>query len=341
MLQAVMTEAAKIEFVDVPVPEVGRNQVLIKVKRIGICGSDIQIYHGKHKFMTYPIVQGHEGSGTIAKVGNAVDAFSVGDNVTVQPQNYCGQCYPCRHGQYNVCENLSVLGVHETGMASEYFLTDASKVLKLPDTINFDQGALVEPTAVAVGAVRKCGGLKDANVVVLGAGPIGNLVAQVARASGAKKVMITDIKPQRLQIAAKCHIDHCLNAVEWQLGDAINQYFEADGADVIFDCAGVKSTIIDAISTARRGSKIVVVANFKERVDIELVLMQRKELTMYGIMMYVREDYENAIRLIAEGKINTKALITNYFEMTQFLEAYQYIDKNQDNVMKVILKVGD
>lgn len=166
MLQVVTTGTATIDFVDVPIPEVGSNQVLIQVKRVGICGSDMQIYHGKHKFMTHPIVQGHEGSGTIVKVGKAAHEFSVGDNVTIQPQNYCGQCYPCRHGQYNVCENLSVIGVHETGMASEYFLTDASKVIKLLDTMNFDQGALVEPTAVAIGAVRKCGGVKNANVVV-------------------------------------------------------------------------------------------------------------------------------------------------------------------------------
>ncbi len=339
MLQAVMTGAAKIDFVNVPVPEVGRDQVLIQVKRIGICGSDIQIYHGKHKFMTYPVVQGHEGSGTIIKVGEAVNTFSVGDNVTVQPQNYCGHCYPCRQGRYNVCENLSVMGVHETGMASEYFLIDVSKVIKLPDTMSFDQGALVEPTAVAVGAVRKCGGVNNGNVVVLGAGPIGNLVAQVARASGAKKVLITDIIPQRLDIARRCHIDYCVNSEEWTLNRAITRHFGMDGVDVIFDCAGVKNTITDAISTAQRGSKIVVVANFKERVDVELVQIQRKELTMYGIMMYLREDYEEAIRLIAEEKINAKELVTTYFDFKKFLEAYQYIDNNQGSVMKVIVKV--
>ncbi|MEE8578178.1 MAG: alcohol dehydrogenase catalytic domain-containing protein [candidate division Zixibacteria bacterium] len=341
MLQAVITAPATFDIIDVPVPEVGNEQVLIKVARIGICGSDMQIYHGKHKFMTFPVVLGHEGSGTIVKIGTAVLGFAVGDRVTVQPQYYCGECFPCREGKYNVCEHLSVIGVHETGMGEEYFLTDASKVLKLPDRVSFDQGALIEPTAVATGAIRKSGGVNSANIVVLGAGPIGNLVAQVAKASGAKSVMITDINPKRLDVAGRCRVDYCVNSTEWKLNDAIVEYFGSDGADIIFDCAGVKETVTDAIQAARRGSRIVVVANFKTIVDIELVLLQRKEITLYGIMMYVREDYEEAIRLLAERRINTSELITSHFDIRQIREAYKYIDENINDVIKVILTVSD
>jgi len=339
MLLVNMPEAYKIEYLDVPVPEVGDNQVLIKMKRIGICGSDIQVYHGKHKYMTFPIVQGHEGSGVIEKIGKDVKNFAVGDRVTVQPQLFCGECYPCKSGSLNVCENLKVLGVHAPGMACQYFLVDASKVLKLPENMDFDKGALVEPTAVGVHAAKKCGDIKGANIVVIGAGTIGNLVAQAAKALGAGKVMITDINQKKLDKAAKCGIDFCVNTKEKSLKDAIVENFGSRKADAIVDCAAVKASITSAIQSARRASKIVVVGNFKEPVEIEIPLLQRQEIDMIGVMMYVREDYEDAIRFLSEGKILTDEIITDYFDIKEFKQAYEYIDTHTDDVMKVMLKL--
>lgn len=337
MLQIMMPAPLTFKMNEVPIPEVGDTQVLIKMERLGICGSDMQIYHGKHKFMSFPIVLGHEGSGILTKVGNAVQGFAVGDRVTVQPQNFCGHCYPCRHGLYNVCENLAVIGVHETGMTSEYFLTDASKLLKLPNELSFDQGALIEPISVATAVIRKVGGVDDAKVVVLGAGPIGNLVAQVANTSGAKDVLITDINPKRLVIAEQCQIPHCVNSLEKDLETAIIDSFGADGADIIIDCVGVRQTISSAVQCARRGSRIAVVANFKAPVEFELVLLQRKEVTLYGIMMYIREDFERAIRLVAQGKLHTQKLVINYFPVRDIRKAYQYVDEHFEDVMKVML----
>ena len=322
---------------EVPVPEVGENQVLIKMERLGICGSDMQIYHGKHKFMSFPLVLGHEGAGTLTEVGKAVEGFGVGDRVTVQPQNFCGTCYPCRHGVPNVCENLSVMGVHETGMTSDYFVTDASKLLKLPDNLSFDQGALIEPISVATAAIRKAGGVNGAKVVVIGAGPIGNLVAQVANASDAQDVLITDLNPKRLSVAGRCGIPHCVNCSEKDLESAIAENFGPDGADVIIDCAGVAQTINSAVQCARRGSRIAVVANFKAPVEIELVLLQRKEVTLYGIMMYIREDFERAISLVDQGKLYTKEIITDFFPVGDIEQAYKHVDDHFEDVMKVML----
>ncbi|HEY5466546.1 MAG TPA: alcohol dehydrogenase catalytic domain-containing protein, partial [Clostridia bacterium] len=221
MLQVKMPEAFKIEYLDLPVPEIGDDDVLVQMKRVGVCGSDIQIYHGKHKYMKFPVVQGHEGSGVIAKVGAKVSGFKIGDRVTIQPQVVCGECAPCRSGHSNVCKNLKVYGVHTAGMFTEYFPVPASKVLLLPDAMSFDEGSLVEPAAVATGAIRRCGDLTGQNIVVLGAGTIGNLVAQVAVASGAKKVLITDINQKRLDIAKKCGIHACVNMRERKLKQVI------------------------------------------------------------------------------------------------------------------------
>jgi len=341
MLQVKMPEAFKIVYEDVSIPEVMDYSVLIEMKRIGVCGSDVQVYHGNHKYMKFPVVQGHEGSGIVAKVGDKVTKFRPGDRVTVQPQVFCGECYPCKTGHYNVCQNLKVYGIHTNGMAVEYFLTEESRVLKLTDAISFDEGAVVEPAAVAVGTIRRAGDLADKNVVVMGAGPIGNLVAQVAKISGAAKVMITDINQKRLDLAKKCGVDYTLNTTENDLGEAIKKYFGFQEADIIFDCAAVKASITQAIRFSRCASKIVIVGNFKEPVEIELPLLQRREVDMLGIMMYVRVDYERAINLIADGKLHIRELISNYFDIRDFDKVYAYMDANANDIMKVMIKVKD
>ena len=155
MLQAIMTSPGKIAFNEVPVPELKQGQVLIKVMSIGICGSDIHVYHGKHPYTSYPVVQGHELSGMISEVGPGVKNFEAGDKVTIQPQVVCGKCYPCLHGSYHICDSLKVMGFQTTGTASEYFAVDSEKVLKLPAGLSFDEGAMVEPLAVAAHALGR------------------------------------------------------------------------------------------------------------------------------------------------------------------------------------------
>ena len=152
MLQQVMTAPGKVEFREVPIPQLKAGEVLVKIMEIGICGSDIHVYHGKHPFTSYPVTQGHEVSGLIEKLGEGVTGLTIGQKVTIQPQVVCGQCYPCRHGKYNLCESLKVMGFQTTGVASHYFAVDAKKVTPLPETMSLEEGAMIEPLAVAVHA---------------------------------------------------------------------------------------------------------------------------------------------------------------------------------------------
>jgi len=203
MKQAVMTAPGQIDFRDVPVPALAAGQVLVRMKRIGVCGSDIHVYHGKHALTPYPVVQGHEVSGVVEKTAAGVTGFSPGDPVTFQPQVTCGKCYPCTHGAYHICDQLKVMGFQTTGAASELFAVDASKVLHLPASMSLEHGAMMEPLAVAVHALARGGGAAGKKVLVLGAGPIGNLVAQAARGSGAVDVILTDVSDYRLEIGAR------------------------------------------------------------------------------------------------------------------------------------------
>ena len=247
MLQQVMTAPGEIEFHEVPMPEAGENQVLIKIMNIGICGSDIHVYHGKHPFTSYPVTQGHEVSGEIMALGAKVEGFHVGQKVTIEPQVYCGHCHPCRHGKYNLCEELKVMGFQTTGTASEYFAVDASKATPIPEDMSYEEGAMIEPLAVAVHGVKQVGDVRGMNIVVIGAGPIGNLVAQTAKGMGAAKVMITDVSDLRLEKAKECGIDVCVNTTKTDFGEAMLAAFGPDKADVIYDCAGKNNTMGHAI----------------------------------------------------------------------------------------------
>ncbi|MCD7820115.1 MAG: alcohol dehydrogenase catalytic domain-containing protein, partial [Lachnospiraceae bacterium] len=162
MLQQVMTAPGKIQFVKTAVPVPTENQVLLKMTKIGVCGSDIHVYHGTHPFTSYPVTQGHEVSAEVVGLGKNVTGFRIGQRVTVEPQVYCGKCYPCTHGKYNLCENLKVMGFQTTGLASHYAAVDASKVTLLPDDMSFDEGAMIEPLAVAVHASHRFEPIKGA-----------------------------------------------------------------------------------------------------------------------------------------------------------------------------------
>lgn len=339
MLQQVMTEPGKIEFHEVPVPEPEAGEVLVKIMEIGVCGSDIHVYHGEHPFTSYPVTQGHEVSGLVEKLGAGVTGLSVGQKVTIQPQVVCGQCYPCRHGKYNLCENLKVMGFQTTGVASHYFAVDAKKVTLLPETMSLEEGAMIEPLAVAVHAVRRAGDVAGKDICVLGAGPIGILVAQTAKGMGAGRVMITDISEIRLQKAAECGIDFCVNTKETDFGEALLQHFGPDKADVIYDCAGNDITMGQAIQYARKGSTIILVAVFAGMAKVDLAVLNDHELDLNTSMMYRSEDYEKAIELADSGKVRLKPLISQRFPFQSYLDAYRYIDENRETTMKVLIDV--
>ena len=313
MLQQVMTAPGQIISQEVPVPEPAKGQVLIKIMKIGVCGSDIHVYHGEHPFTSYPVTQGHEVSGEIAKLGEGVTGFEPGQKVTIQPQVVCGQCHPCRHGKYNLCEELKVMGFQTTGTASHYFAVDA---------------------AVAVHAVKRAGDVTGQKIAVLGAGPIGILVAQTAKGMGAHSVMITDVSDIRLAKAKECGVDFTVNTKAADFGDA-------DKADVIYDCAGNNITMGQAIRYARKGSAIILVAVFAGEARVDLAVLNDHELDLNTSMMYRNEDYLEAIRLVNEKKVALAPLVSKHFPFRDYLKAYQYIDENRESTMKVIINVQE
>jgi len=334
-----MTAPGQIVFRDVPRPPIEDHQILLRTRRIGVCGSDIHVWHGRHPYTGYPIVQGHEVSGTVAEVGRAVSGLAAGDPVTFMPQVTCGECYPCRHGMEHICESLKVMGFQTDGAAQDYFPLDADKVLRLPPGLTLDQGAMIEPVSVAAHAIRRGGGAAGKKVLVLGAGTIGNLTAQVARASGAQAVMITDINDYKLAMARRCGLDYVINTREEALEAAIRRDFGPDRADLILECVGVEDTITQAVACARKGTTIVVVGVFGEKPRVDLGLVQDRELSLVGTLMYQRQDYETAIALAGGGRLHLDPLISHRFPFDRYADAYRTIEQAGGQSMKVMIEL--
>jgi len=337
MSQQEMTGPHTIEIKEVPVPQVKPGQVLVAMKRVGVCGSDIHVFHGQHPYVTYPLTQGHEVSGEIIALGEGVTDLAIGQKVTIEPQVTCGQCHPCRHGKYNLCENLKVMGFQTIGAASEYFAVDAKKITPLPDSMTFEEGAMIEPLAVTVHAVKRVGDVAGKKVAVLGAGPIGILLVQTLKAFGAAEVLVTDVSDLRLQLAKDCGADYAFNTRTADFGQVVVESFGPDKADLIFDCAGNNITMGQAIQNARKGSIIVLVAVFAGMATVDLAKLNDSELDLYTSMMYRHDDYVDAIRIVNEGKVNLKPLVSKHFPLSQYQDAYEFIDQNRETTMKVLI----
>jgi L-iditol 2-dehydrogenase len=338
MKQAVMTSPGVIEFRDVPVPKPGPEEVLIRVQRIGICGSDIHVRHGRHPFTSYPVVQGHEFSGVIEAAGKRVRGLRPGQKVTATPQLVCGRCAPCRRGDTHICDVLRVQGFQAPGCAEEFFLVRAEQIVPLPASFTFEQGAMVEPAAVGVHAVSRAGAVAGANVAVLGAGPIGNLVGQAARAAGAK-VLITDISEYRLEIARKCGLRSVSLAGRESLKDASTRVFGARGFQKAFECAGAETAVNEAIEAIQKGGTIVAVGVYGDRPRVNMGLVQDRELTLTGTLMYQKPDFLKAVRLMRSRGLVTKPLETRHFPFDEYRAAYDYADREGEKSMKIFVDV--
>ena len=339
MRQAILVEPKHIEFKEVAEPKAAdltAHQVLVNIKRIGICGSEIHSYHGLHPATFYPVVQGHEYSGVVMAVGSEVTVCKPGDHITARPQLVCGKCNPCKRGQYNVCEHLRVQAFQADGAAQDFFVVDDDRVAKLPEGMSLDYGAMIEPSAVGAHASNRTD-VEGKNVVVSGAGTIGNLIAQFCIARGAKNVLITDVSDLRLAKARECGIKHTLNITKKTLKEAAQELFGEEGYQVGFEVAGVEVSIRSLMETIEKGSDIVVVAVFAKDPALSMFYLGEHELRVIGSMMYRHEDYLTAIDYVSKGIVNLKPLVSNRFAFEEYDDAYKFIDTHRETSMKVLI----
>jgi 2-desacetyl-2-hydroxyethyl bacteriochlorophyllide A dehydrogenase len=314
-------------------PEAG--QVGIAVAFTGICGTDLKIAHGAMDYrVTSPWPIGHEMSGTIEAVGADVTDWQSGDRVTVMPLDWCGDCPACRRGHSHICQNLVFVGIDAPGSLQQRWNVPARLLVRLPDELSLEQAALAEPTAVAVHDVRRGGVSAGDQVVVIGGGPIGILIALVARSAGAD-VLVSEVSPFRRRLAAGMGLRTIDPAVD-DLPATVAKWSDRKGADVAFEVSGSTvgvQALTDVLAVRGRG---VVVAIHTEPRPVDLMAAFWKELDISGARVYRREDFEEAVRLIARRIIPAETLITQVVPLSQTDRALELLASGGE-VLKVMV----
>jgi 2-desacetyl-2-hydroxyethyl bacteriochlorophyllide A dehydrogenase len=320
---------------EITAPEEG--EVRIKVAYCGVCGTDVHIYHGMmDKRVKIPVTIGHEMSGTVDALGNGVTGFAIGDKVVVRPLDNRNE-KPSDKGFSHICEELKFIGIDSPGAMQQYWNVPAFTLHKVPATTDLKLAALVEPLAVACHDVRMSGLKGGESAVVLGGGPIGLLVAMVARETGAK-VYISEVNPKRIKLAQELGFT-VINPVEKNLVSYLHEATDGYLADVVFEVAGVQATIDMMTTIAGIRGRIVMVAIHGKPRTVNLFQFFWKELKLIGARVYEREDYEAAIKLVTANKLPFESLITDVQPLTNIQEVFEAIDKNPDG-MKVLLDCG-
>ncbi len=327
-----------------PIPSPRADEVLIKVLRVGVCGSDPTIYRGRHPYVSFPVVMGHEFSGTIETLGADVQTLSVGDRVTVIPHLVCGECPACKNEIYNFCEKLRCTGAEADGAHVQYMCMPAKMVLRIPDTMTLDDAAMVEPACVAYHGARRADLSGEKTVLVVGAGPIGVFCVQSCKALGAKRVFVADLDASRLALATSLGADGVINVAEESLADGLTRLAgSALAVDVFYDCVGEKGRVLDNIlQLARRGSEVVMIGVLQNGYDIpHLPDFVQHELRLSGTTMYVPRDYREMIAHMGAGTISTRGMITHTYPLRDIQQVFDMIEKGQEKFVKIMLTVNE
>jgi L-iditol 2-dehydrogenase len=337
----VLSEYKKLELVNMPEPQPGENDLLIRVRACGICGSDVHGYDGSTGRRIPPIVMGHEAAGLIEAVGKAVTDFQPGQHVTFDSTVFCGHCFYCRQGQVNLCEQREVIGVstpdfRRMGAFAEYVTVPARIAYRLPDELRFADAALIETVSVAVHAVSITPISLDDTVVVVGAGMIGLLTLQAARLAGAGRVFVADVDDARLELACSLGADGTFNTRNSPISE-IRKLTSGRGADIAFECVGVSPTVNLAIEVVRKGATVTLIGNITPKLEIDLQSVVTRQIRLQGSCASSGE-YPKCISLISHGAIRVEPLLSAVAPLEEGAEWFRRLYAHEAGLMKVVLQ---
>jgi L-iditol 2-dehydrogenase len=336
-----LSEYKHLNVTELPVPVPGPLDVLVQVAACGICGSDVHGYDGTSGRRIPPLVMGHEAAGTIAAVGSQVSEFAIGDRVTFDSTVSCGQCAFCRNGEINLCDNRQVVGVScgdysRAGAFAEYVTVPARIVYKLPDNLGFTEAAMLEAVSVALHAVAVSNLKGRETALVIGAGMIGLLTLQAARAAGCSPVFVADIDATRLKSASELGADETILASGTELTKEILRLTEGRGVDVVLEAVGRNETIATAIDCVRKGGTVTLIGNITPQVNLPLQKVVSRQIRLQGSCASCGE-YPEAMELMASGKIRVGPLITAVAPLRDGPAWFDRLHSGEPNLMKIVL----
>ena len=338
MKAAVFHGAYDIEVMDVPLPEIGPDEVLIKVHLCGICGSDVAAY--KTGMYEEGLIIGHEFAGHIVAVGEEVTDWAIGERVTANGVIPCGQCWFCHHDRPTLCDDVIMPGVSHNGAFAEFVTAPAKGLHRLPDGLTDRQAALIDPLANALHAVRLTSLKPGDRVLILGAGPIGLSILQCVRLAGARAAYVTELSPARAAVARQLGADAVLDPRQTNLFSALDRLTDGQGADVVFECAGVPQTLQDAVTLARKGGEIMVIALCEEHVEFDFMTVTMNELTIKGSYAG-QEEYPLTIDLLAQGRLQAEPMISHVIALDDIVEkGFKVLTQPGTEAVKVLVEIG-
>lgn len=344
MKAMLLTEYKNLEVTEVEDPTVGPKDLLVQVRACGICGSDIHGYDGSTGRRIPPLVMGHEAAGVVIEIGSDVTGFAIGDHVTMDSTVFCGECFHCRRGEINLCDNRMVLGVscdeyRRHGAFAELVSVPQHICYQLPEDMPFEHAAMIEAVSVAVHAANRTPVVLGDTAVVVGSGMIGLLAIQAIRLAGCAQVIAIDLDQDRLDAAISLGADVALKADEVDVVEAVKKLTGGRGADVALEVVGATATIETAINCVRKGGSITLIGNLAPRVEIPLQVIVTRELNVLGTCASCGE-YPACIELMRSGAIKVAPLITATATLEEGPEWFSRLYAGEKGAMKVIIQPG-
>lgn len=326
MLAAVLAEPGRFDLREVPAPEPGPDQALIRIARTGICGTDVHMFHGRYAADRLPLIPGHEFAGTVAALGEGADGLEEGRPVVVDMNVGCGRCFWCRRNEILNCPEMQQMGITIDGAFAEYIAVPARLVIPAPPRASPAVLALVEPLACVVRAARKAGATFGQSVVVIGAGPIGNLHVQLMRAIGAAPIFASDVSPERARMALEAGADHVATDPA-ELREIVRRETDGRGADIVVECVGDPSLYGEAMKLIRKGGHVAAfgLPGAGETLPLDILETILRENSIKGSVAGMGQDMHDSLTLLSRGRIRTDAFTRAEYPLEGIQEAFESI----------------
>jgi L-iditol 2-dehydrogenase len=337
-----LTQYMQLEMVEMPVPSIGADDVLVRVRACGICGSDVHGLDGRTGRRIPPLVMGHEAAGEVVETGANVTDLKPGDRVTFDSTVYCGRCFFCLRGEQNLCDNREVLGVspgpyRRHGAFAEFVAVPRRIMYRLPDNLSYEQAAMIEAVSVAVHAVGLTPIRLGDTAVVVGAGMIGLLTIQSARNAGCSRVITVDPDEGRLKLALAAGATDSINPKAVNAVEAIREMTGGTGADVALECVGATEPIVTAIDGVRKGGAVTLVGNVSPKIDLPLQSVVSRQIRVQGSCAS-NGEYPACIEMMSRGAIQVDTLISAVAPLGEGASWFDRLYRHEPNLMKVILR---
>ena len=313
-----------------------KNNVLVKIRAAGICGSDVGIYHGKNAAATYPRVIGHEMVGDVVEVGENATKFKVGDRVIIDQVTACGHCYASRKGRPNVCANLKVRGVHIDGGYREFMAVPESDCYRLPDSLSYEDAVMIEPTTIAVQACSRAQIEFEDNVLIIGAGALGNSILRIARLYHPQNIIVADIEDGKLEEALKHGATYVVNSRTEDLVERVHEITDGYGPTVVIDAACFKGSFLTACRCAGNAGRVITMGFSVDPDDINQFVITSKELDVRGSRLQNRR-FQTVIDLVEKGQVDLKGSISHRFYFQDAQKAFDFNDTHDPSIRKIVL----